>query len=284
MASLVPYAGAIAPRTALYGFRAASRIQRAYRAYRFASRFKRRAMPYVRYGKRRYRAVARAAKRRRFSPPNPSVGTANSKRHVIQQDSTSANIATRTLTVHDLSAIPHSANNTINERQRNMINLRGTKICMELKNNLTAPLYVNCAVIVPKLATAPVTTDFFRGSDSSRAQTFSTTTLTGLQFHCLPINADKYHILWHKRYKLVPLDNTSGAVALSGKNYMTISKYVKYKRQIRYSTTGDVTAEGGAPHFVFWSSTFDSNAGAGSQAAALTVQRRFVSYFKEPKS
>jgi len=284
--SLVPYAGAIAPRATLYGYRsavAARKIQSAWRTA-LARKTLRYGPPTMRFAKRRARAMYRVAKRRKiFKPDNSYAGSATTKRVVIQQDATGQLRADRTIFTTDLGAIPHNANNQINSRQRNLVNLRGTKICMEVANNVSAPLYFNIAVVVPKLDTTVSATNFFRASGSERGSDFDATSLTGLQFHCLPINSDKYRILYHKRYKLIGADNVT-RVARQGKDYMTIMKYIKFKRQLRFDNTSTTTSEGGSPHMVYWASQFDSAATAGSTADVYTVTERFVSYFREPKS
>lgn len=278
--SLVPYAARLAPRATLGAYRIYNRR----RNFAVAGRVARIGFNMAKYAyKRRRRAVYRMRKRRRFSPPNPSSGTATSKRHQIRLDAGGTAIGTRSLISENLAAIPHSTANTIDERQRNILNLRGTKLCFEVTNNTDDPLYFNCAVIVPKLSSAVTTTDFFRGSTGERAEDFGVA-LTGLQFHCLPINSDKYHILWHKRYKLRPLNNSTGTQrATSGSNYMNIEKYIKYKRQIRFTGNSDTNAEGGAPFLVFWGARFDTASGTAVTAGGFTVQRRFISYFKEPR-
>lgn len=276
MSSIVPYVGAIAPRAAL-------RIQRAYRGYRMARRVYRRAKPYARFAKRKYRMAMRMNKRRKiFHPENPFAGTSTSKRREIAQDVTGLSSASRTLFTVDMANIPHGGDNNINERQRNLINLRGVKICMEVQNRVTDALYFNIAVLVPKRAASVTNTDFFRSSTAERAVDFDPTALTGLQFHCLPINSDKYKILWHKRRQLIGIDNTA-LTAQSGKSYMTIQKYIKFKRQVRFNNNTDVVAEGASPFVVYWASGFNTAASQGAANGAFAVQRRFVTYFREPK-
>lgn len=284
MSTIVPYIGAVAPRAALYGYRAASRIQRAYRSYRFAKRVYRRTMPYVRYAKRRYRGVARARKRMRFTPPNYISGTSTSKRREVANDNVPLLVATRTLFTTDLGSIPHTATNDVSARQRNLLNMRGTKICMEMANQTNDALYVNVAVVVPLRATSVTNTDFFRSSvGNTRSTDFNATALTGLEFHCLPINSDKHRVLWHKRFRLTPRDTTGGLTDHQGRSYMTIEKYIKYKRQLRFANNTDAIPEGASPFLIYWCSGFGTSLAAGSTASALQVTRRFVTYFREPK-
>jgi len=234
---------------------------------------------YGRVAKRTARRVYRARKRRRFRAPNPTSGTATAKRTEISNDNGPVARLTKSLNQVNLAAISHSANNTIDERQRNILNLRGVKMCLEVHNTQDDPLYYNCAVIVPKLSPSVSATGFFRGNGADRDVTFGTS-LTGLQLHCLPINADKHYVLWHKRYKLNPISNT-GYQAASGKSYMTIKKYLKFKRQVRYSDNADTLPEGGVPYFISWCSLYGEASGAG--VSALAEAKHFVTYFREPR-
>lgn len=246
------------------------------------------------YSNRRtlYRAatkIGRAWKRRSrrkaaFNPPQFTTGTASSKRTVIDRSTGPVNYSdvTQNLLVN-LSDISHTTSNSIDGRQRNIVNVRGWKICMEIVNTSSAPLYVNVAIVVPKQSVGVSTSGFFRDSTSSRAIDFDATQLTGMEFHCLPINTDKYYVLHHRRYRLASSDSATNVYKEgNSKNFLNLDFYKKFNRQIRYEDNSDITAEAGRPYLLHWA----SNWGTGTGEVAVTSyssSHRIIAYFREPK-
>lgn len=236
-------------------------------------------------GKRRAaRARARAAKKRKFSPRNfgerPGTDTAK-KIDIVNADNTLRN--TRTLIQQDLSLIPFTGSNVISGRQREMCNLRGIKICMSVLNVLSHPLLFNVAVIAPKDSNDGVsTTEFFRGFGADRSQDFDVA-LSAAEFHCLPINTDKYTVLWHYRRQLNPVAGTATYSTQSGKSYTFINKYVKIKRQIRFDYSTGV-AENGRIFLVFWADRFAGAKTSAALVSAYSTQEHHVTYFRESKA
>lgn len=210
-------------------------------------------------------------------------GHGNAKREVVFEQSIT-NRDTRTLYSHPLTEIDQGTN--INERERRLANIRGWKICMEVKNLRNIPLYVNIAILCPKagtLSSGTSVTDFFRASQGpDRAVDFDTN-LSGLEFHCLPINTDRYAILKHKRTRLVAMASGGDTVALNGYSYMNVDWYIPLKRQIRYDgATGD-KIEAGKTFLVYWFDGFSTNAVTAAVVAAAQTSVRAVAYFRDPK-
>jgi hypothetical protein len=173
--------------------------------------------------------------------------------------------------------------NSINQRERQMVNMRGFKICIELRNIRDDPLYFNLAVIAPKGATAtPVTPDFFRGSTDDRAIDFGTA-LTSNEFHCLPINTDKYVVLLHKRYRLGPSPGATLYTNENSNNFLNIDRYVSLKRQLRWSKD-EQSAESGRVYVVHWAAAFGASTGTLPAANSYSMSKRYISYWKEPKN
>lgn len=218
----------------------------------------------IQYGPRVIRAasnIARWYRRRRGRRPTRfsrsqighRVNESTGKRYTIEDSINNYN--TRTLYKIDLTNIPKTTSNEIDSRQRDIVNLRGFKFCIELQNRLERPLYFNYAVLSPKNGQTVSEENFFRGSGNGRGLTFSNLLLSSNDFHCRPINADEYIILRHKRYRLssLVLEGGSNYTENSGKNYMNIMKYVKLKRQIRYD---GLDAQSSPVVFVFWFDSF----------------------------
>ena len=235
---------------------------------------------------RRYRSRRtgyRSAKRARFSTIHigEKVGTSSSK--VNEQKNTSLVAKnTRTLYAQNLTTVTFGADR--NERERGIINCRGFRICMAMVNDINVPMYANVAVIHQKDAeTAPAETNFFRGPGAQRGQDFGNA-LTSLEFHCLPINTDKYVVLKHKRLLLAPdIEVTGDFNNNKGKNYANLDWYVKLKRQLRFDNSAVSTPTNGNVWLVYWFDTWPAAANATPTNTAVRVTERHLMYFHEPK-
>lgn len=237
--------------------------------------------------KRGARIVRRAyrrgrAKSQKFSRSNigERVGTGTSKRSVTH---TNDNIIrnTRLLYEHSLADIPEGTD--LDARQRKMVNCRGFKICLELKNLINNPMYVNIAVVSPKDGQSNFNADWFRSSDASnRARNFDVT-LNSNEFSCLPINSDAFTILKHKRFQLIPGSTTGSTASQSGRSYMQLKWWIPLKRQLRYDAAIG-QPENGKVHLVYWFTEFATAANDPGLVGAVQMSSRVVAYFKEPKN
>lgn len=284
MSALVPYVG----RLAMAGARSRAMVRYTPRVAwaartigRFARRYvTRRVSSYMR--KRRGGYLAHPNKRmfRRSNIGDP-VSSTNAKSTLI--DNTQSIVrSTRILYFLDITQLAQNALE-INTRQRQHVNMRGFKICMEVTNTTPNALYFNVAVIAPKDDGATFSgNDFFRQNTQFRSQNFSNA-LSGMEFHCLPINTDDYTVLRHKRYQLNHQNSTNAfANRQYGTSYRTIDWYVPLKRQVRYRGGETTEATSGKVLHVFWFALFNSAAGAGSTQCGITSQR-IITYFREPR-
>lgn len=230
------------------------------------------------------RAYRRSRAKKRFSPRNfgEPVGTGGAKRFETD-DSEIVSRDTRTQYIHSLLDIPQGT--AINQRERNVINMRGIKLCMEIKSLCNEPLYINVAVLAPKDGvTAVSTNDFFRASGATeRARDFSITCNSN-EFHCLPINTDRYTILKHKRLRIIPQGaGTTTTVSLNGFSYANLNWWIPIKRQIRFNAdTGSPVS--GEVSLVYWADKFHTAAGTAISTDQFSVMRRAVAYYREPKN
>jgi len=218
-------------------------------------------------------------------------GAGSAKRRLIEGYTV---INTKTLSGNvRLLAIPRQTDGdeaVLNTRQRNVVNFRGLKICVQLDlQEVTGStgdnVYVNFALVSPKNQydkDATIGTDeFFRGQDGSRFTDFTGANLTGLDCRCLPINADKYIIHTHKRMKMGPWESTEG------KGEKTFEFYHKLGRQVPYNTTGTADhltyPEGRDIWMVYWCA--EASEGLGTPTTGLLgVRYRILQYFREPKN
>lgn len=190
----------------------------------------------------------------------------------------------------DVTFIGQTTTNNIDGRQRQMVNFRGIKLMMELKNTQNdRDVIFNYAVVMRKNAAAaePTQADWFRNwgdSTTNRFKAFSKDNST-IQNNYGNINTDRYLVLLHKRVKLGP-ENANGNIVVTdfsraaSKKY--IKRYVKINRQIRYD---DASQRAETPLFlVIWCDNTNQAAGTRTQATACDVLIEVVQYFKEPKN
>lgn len=239
---------------------------------------------YKRWRKRR-RSGYRASKKARFGI-GERVGSSNSKQVVQQRDTGFTPLPSRTLNITNLTGTDQGTANNRQDRQSTIINCRGFKICMAVRNNIGAtPMYYNVAVISPKNAGDVTPQNFFRGTGTlSRGLDFDNDR-TPLEFHCLPINTDKFYVLKHKRYRLGP-ENRNNQVYNDQKmnNFMNIDWYVRLKRQLRYDDPDANFPIDGSVYLVQWCDTYDATAGLAPTAAAMQIMQRHIMYFRDSKT
>lgn len=254
------------------GLAAARTIQFAYRNRKGIRRVYRRA-------RRSYSGLA--AKRRKIGD-TPGTGTSKKCAAVPQTN----DVAHDTRTLYSEPLVLCSSGDQINQRERSMINVRGWKICLEFKNRSSDPLNINVAILSPKSgigSSTPIpTADFFRDTmTSDRSKDFGTA-LDSQDFHCSPINSDKYTILRHKRYQLVPEATGGDTVALSGRSYMTCNWWIPLKRQFRFDA-GASYPDSGQVHLVYWADKFMSAGTTPVSPGSFNMSNKSIMYFREPK-
>lgn len=256
--------------------------KRARLAYNMARRYYPRAQKAARTIGRYYRKYRRT--RRRFSKAGlgKTPGSSTSKRNTPINFVAPVQYDTKTLYTQNLISMAHAGSNDINTRQRNIVNVRGIKLCMEVQNLQEVPLYVNIAVLSNKQGANVQTTDFFRGDGVQRAADFTASTINGLEYHCRPINIDKYHVWWHRRYRLNALAQLNND-STNGKTYFNIDKYLKINRQFQFLNNADTIPENNAPQLVWWCSVFMSSDVTPVLTNAMQMTQRAIVYFREPK-
>ncbi|AKV62255.1 putative capsid protein [Aiptasia sp. sea anemone associated circular virus] len=290
----MPYGPIVAygAKRALIGAAMSTRAyKRARTAYRVGSYARAYGPTAIRAGRRIWKAYRRyrGKNREQFSRTNigERVGSSSTKKRYAFTILNATQGDTRTLTTHLINNIPEkSALNQNNNRRRQIVNLRGVKLCLEFRNQLARPLYLNVAVLGQKTQNQdlpPSVLGFFRGFDqNSRSEDF-TTARSANELHCLPINPDKFTVLRHKRYRLIP-NSDAGTVYNdhSGHSYMNMDWWLKVKRQIRYTDGGDI--DSGSLWLCHWCDEIFAGTFAPVQPDAYAYTIRSICYFKEPKT
>lgn len=287
MAALVPYARMALrnPYTTKTGYLAYLRARRAsriiggaYRAYRATKMFRRIKRRVAQYGGNAFKR-RRIGARSRIADP---VGKSTAKRNQNVTD-TLRNWTTNTQYTEDLTNLGQTTTNEINYRQRGIVNIRGFKLCMSVKNNGNTPIYLNVAVLGSKANPGIINQEFFRSNDNERAVNYNDVNLTDLDRHCRAINTDRWLIFWHRRFMLGCVDQVGGDYNDKRQSYMKLEKYVKIGRQFRYSEgTTDSIPENGECKLVYWFGTFNGTGSAVVDAASGEL--RNVVYFREPRA
>lgn len=243
---------------------------------RYMRRYKRRYRPSKRYGKR--------YKKRTFTPKAiaypPNLGSC--KGHAVLS-LTLESQDTRTLYYRELTDIGKGQER--DDRERDLINLRGFKICFATWNATDKPLYFNWAIVSPKgcavasEGNSVSETNFFRAYGTTRDADFSTN-LASTQFHCLAINTDVWSVLKHKRTILAEKTGTNFAFRNTHTQFKLIHKYIKINRSVRYNDDRCTT-----PIFMVWWYD-DVQAGQGEPALTNAVRSHWhrTAFFREPKS
>jgi len=240
------------------------------------------------YKRRRYSRRRRGGNRgASFSRRNigEPVGSSNTKTvtSLFEEDQTRD---TRQLVSAPLIAV--NSGTGIHQRQRQIINVRGFKFNIEVRNQITAPLYVNMCIIAPKSSTFSGISlnDFFRGYDENRSEDFDFS-LNSIQFHYNPINTDRYTVLKHKRIQLIAAgreqEEAQSIRTESGRNYRTLKWYMKLNRQIRFDQSTN-QPESGQVYFVWWADYFGADQGDQGVSNAIRVKSRCVLVFRETRN
>jgi len=188
---------------------------------------------------------------------------------------------TRTLYNVNLLSMIRGNGDNINNRARDIVNVRGMKMCVEMENLGSKSLWVHTALIVPKNRTSTFgSADFFRseGLNDRRSNDFDTS-LDSMQMRCLPINTDEWHVISHKR-KFLPGSSSSDK---SGSTNAAVDTYHPINRQFRFDGPG-AGACNTPIYFVYWADGLGVGNAGGPVLNGWSLGFRNVTYFREPKT
>lgn len=207
-----------------------------------------------------------------------SFGTSKAN-HV--QTSVNADLASRTLHVGEITAIPKQTSLLeIDRRERNIVNALGWKIQWELSHTIAAiqPIVFNWALIAPKgKQGTPDATDFFRNHGGSRGIDFGIALSSGT-FNNNKINDDLYDIITHRKVTLGPSNVSASLTYPPYKCQTTIDTWVPLNRQLRYDTQEGCMSP---VYIVYWCDIMTNNGGQPIITNALRSQKSVAIHFKE---
>lgn len=264
---------------AVQGARLAGMVYRNRRPLRRAGRWAR-----SKLGKRRSRSYSRPTKKMRLIGEN--VGKSTTKKTYVGTGGGLVQFHdSRTLYAESLTTLAKQTGaGEINKRERDIVNMRGIKFCWEIANRTNEPMHFNWAVVTPKVSPGILSVDFFRQYDTARSETFSSG-MSSNELSCLPINPDRYIIHTHKRFLMGPANGqVAPAWSTNKSNFMKITRYLPIKRQMAYDTP---TAPSGVVNrgifVVWWCDAFQTPVGQQPTVGAISVSRREIMTFKDPK-
>jgi len=238
--------------------------------------------PLVRRGFMKFRAKLRrgvaARKKIGFAP---GTTTTRFARQFATFDTT---VNDRTLFSVDVTDIPRGIN--ITERIRDVVEFRGIRLCYRIRNlDGNGNMYHHWALISPKTDAVGVSTNNFFRSDApqttGRGRDFDNT-LDAHEFHCLPINPDKWNIIRHRKYTLGTI-TASSSIARTNDSWREIREWIPIKRQLRYDDDNVANTCSTPIFFVHWSARWNSPGGT-APTAVVNTSYRIHAYFNNPKN
>lgn len=149
------------------------------------------------------------------------------------------------LSVNDIDLLSSTLNNqgeltnfgqgpAISQRETNQIYLKGFRIEWSFINTSTEDVFWHMAIVHPKDNSRPIVTDLLRQYDSGRSKTLDGTCsgVDGLK----GLNTDKYDVLWHSKWKVGGLIDTTTQLrrvnapmsTCEDVNYIPVNRWISY--------------------------------------------------------
>lgn len=250
--------------------------------------------------RRRYKSTPRRRKSRNWKAKarrevgNP-VGMSNAKRVVTVNINDNLGVSSRT--IHQIPLIKCAKGTAINQRLRDLVNLRGFRFELNV-NNIKPNAYVlNWAFVHPKANMVSTntttgmfdTSEFFRHYGATRAGGLATA-MSGLEVTNAAINTDMYAVLRRGRIFLNPgrdSDNPGATDIIylgeKGANYRFKKLWVPIKRQVVWdpNISNDLPTENVS--FVYWLDQPFSEVGQLPIQDVCALEARCIMYFRETR-
>lgn len=245
--------------------------------------------------RRRYRrrSAWKAAARREVGNRANMNNCKRSVNNLIAND-----LGKATRTIHQFPLIKIAKGTQIDQRLRQIVNMRGFKIELNMINVTQNLLICNWAVVHPKTTGIKVdeagqtfpTQELFRGYNQSRSQN-PTTTLAGVQWCNAKINTDQFAVLKRGRFILnpgrdAPVDPGTGEIIYfpeKGSNLRMKQLWVPLRRQCAWDTNISNDYPVDQVFFVYWLDAPMSPTGKLPQPDAVAIETRVIQYFRETR-
>lgn len=202
-------------------------------------------------------------------------------------------VNTRTLYHRDLVLL--SRGDRIDERERDICNVRGVKVLMNFRasgiagGNFNIPTQFNMAVVIVRNNNliGPTSVNdfdgekFFRGYKADRTLDFDTTRAS-IELNENAINSDDYTVLARKSWKIQPINNPEN---FNCPVYFHHEAYIPIRRQFRFDgtlTTFDALPTDGRVILVYWADKMHVAANTTTTFDFGRLELRCLCYFDEP--
>lgn len=190
-------------------------------------------------GKRIGRRVLRRARKTRvgkaISKFRSFAGASVQKSNSVRNTSFTAAVPEDTFATNALLNISQGVG--IQQRESNVIFLKGIRFIYNFTNLTSVPLYVNFACLTPKQGRTISNGLFFRSNEAETNVDFNTATLSSFSKHVRAINSDYYIIHFHKRMTLdVGLE--SSTYKANRNNFKKFDFYYRINSRVTYSDRG----------------------------------------------
>lgn len=264
------------------------------------------------YRRRGYKRRRTAWKRRARYQLGERVGTGTTKKN-LSTNSDDSLLAIATRTVYSKPIITIGRGDQINQRQRDMINLRGIKMEWNVISLSTAYTVLNWCVIAPKVSAGSgsanpnnslATSELWRGYQNLRAINPNAATWSGMDRVNAQINTDMFTVFKRGKIQLNPgrktVDRYSGEISNrvtppidpdqevfhteKGACFRQKKVWLPIRRQIRFDPTIDNNCPAEQIWFMWWLDNPFQDSGGLPETAAAGLMARFIIYFKEPKN
>lgn len=205
-----------------------------------------------------------------------NVGFDDSRRNIRESGVTA--IANKTMFDEALINIEKNvaADQTINKRNRDTINYKGTKICFYAKSMLRVPVFLNWAIVTPKSANFIDAADLLKAGTAERDFTINSASKF-MDLKCANINTDRYRVLQYKRMTILP-DSDKGTTSTDeGRDFRQIEVYVPIKKQVFFN--GSAAEPLTNVYMVWWCDHWNSPTGVLTDT--LEVSWRMMQYFND---
>lgn len=195
-----------------------------------------------------YRAAKRRKTRRRSRSRGPAsriqgavTRGKNNQAWVFGTDNSMATIARKTLAAAPIVfCTAPDTNDNIRAANALTFRVKGFKYCAIFRNRGTSPLNIHFAIVQPKEENITVTgvqENMFTNSQSTafRYQNFATGGVWDARQDCATLNANKFNILMHKRFKLNDNDANNGDDKRQhGATWCKMEKYVTLNKTFQF--------------------------------------------------
>lgn len=189
---------------------------------------------------------------------------------------------------YEITKLPQvTTTNTIQYRQRGMINCLGFELRMHAANKASSTnLVLNVAVVAPRNQNDTLPDGFFRGYGADREQNWGAPdSMSANTLNMTPLNTDDMNVLFRGKYKLGNKGDTaptdSNLYDQTHPSHLTLKKWIPINRQLRYENSGAASCED--PIWLcYWVCRADKSSYQSALPDIAEIKFEAIMFYKEP--